>query len=212
MLLYLLRHGETAWNVERRIQGVSETPLNDMGRAQAHALIPPLQGRPFAALYTSPLRRARETADILAAALGLEVREDERLVEMDQGDLEGMNFEQIDEKFNGFLDNWRTVPADVQMPGGENLHQLQARAWAAVEDIRAAHPEEMVIAVSHNLTISALMCRVMGLGLNGIRRLRQHNAAINLIEHDPVRGWGVLTMNAFGHLNAQLSSDAKPYL
>ncbi len=212
MLLYLLRHGETVWNVERRIQGVSETPLNEIGRAQAKALIPPLQGRPFAALYTSPLSRARETADILAAALDLEVREDARLVEMDQGDIEGMNFDQIDEKFNGFLDKWRTTPADVQMPGGENLHQLQARAWAAVEDIQAAHPEEMVIAVSHNLTISALMCRVMGLGLNGIRRLRQHNAAINLIEHDPGRGWGVLTMNAFGHLNGQLSSDAKPYL
>jgi len=163
-------------------------------------------------MYTSPLSRARETADILADALDLEIREDARLVEMDQGDLEGMNFEQIDEKFDGFLDGWRTTPADVQMPGGENLHQLQDRAWAAVEDIQAAHPEDMVIAVSHNLTISALMCRVMGLDLNGIRRLRQHNAAINLIEHDSARGWGVLTMNAIGHLNGQLSSDAKPYL
>lgn len=212
MLLYLVRHGETDWNVERRIQGVSETPLNEVGRAQAEALIPPLRGRPVAALYTSPLARARQTADILAASLGLEVREDARLAEMDQGDLEGMNFDQIEEKYNGFLDRWRCMPADVQMPGGENLHQLQARAWAAVEDIQAAHPGEMVIAVSHNLTITTLMCRVMELDLNSIRRIRQHNAAINLVEHNPEREWSVLTMNAVAHLNGQLSSDMKPYL
>ncbi|MEE9239876.1 MAG: histidine phosphatase family protein [bacterium] len=212
MLLYLLRHGETAWNVERRIQGVSDTPLNEVGRAQSQALITPLQGRPFTALYTSPLVRARQTADVLAAALRLEVREDPRLAELDQGELEGMNFDQIEERFNGFLDTWRTAPADIQMPGGENLHQLQARAWAAVEEIQAAHPEEMVIAVSHNLAISTLLCRIMEMDLNGIRRIRQHNAAINLVEHNPERGWSVLTMNAVSHLDGQLSSDLKPYL
>lgn len=212
MLLYLLRHGETVWNVERRIQGVSNTPLNDVGLAQASALIPLLRGRPFAALYSSTLRRARQTADILGDALGLEVREDARLVEMDQGDIEGMNFEQIEEKFNGFMDRWRSVPAEVQMPGGENLQQLQARAWAALEDIQAEHPDEMVIAVSHNLTISALMCRVLEIDLNSIRRMRQHNAALNLIEHDSARGWGVVTMNGLSHLNNKLSSDKKPYL
>lgn len=212
MLLYLVRHGETDWNAERRIQGVSETPLNSIGRAQAEALVSSFRGRPVVALYTSPLERARQTAEVLGAALGLEVREEARLAELDQGDLEGMTFDQIEETYNGFLERWRTVPAEVQMPRGENLHQLQARAWDAVEDIRARHPEKMVIAVSHNLTITTLMCRVMELDLNNIRRIRQHNAAINLVEHEPGRGWSVLTMNAVAHLNGQLSSDMKPYL
>jgi broad specificity phosphatase PhoE len=98
------------------------------------------------------------------------------------------------------------------MPGGETLGQLQDRAWAAVEEIQLAHPGEMVIAVSHNLTISTVLCQIMELDLNSIRRIRQHNAAINIVEHEPKRGWSVLTMNALAHLNGNLSSDMKPYL
>ena len=213
MLLYLLRHGETAWNAQRRIQGVSDTPLNEIGLAQARALIPSLKDRPLAALYTSPLRRARQTADILSEGLGgLPVIEDERLAELDQGELEGMDISEIKERYNGFWSTWQKTPADAQTPGGESLPQLQERAWAAVESFRERHAEEMVAAVSHNLAITTVMCRILGVGLNEMRCIRQHNAAINLVEHSPGRGWSVVTMNSLAHLNRSLTSEEKPYL
>ena len=213
MLLYLVRHGETAWNAEWRIQGVSNQPLNDIGRSQANALIPPLMGRPITAIYTSHLKRARETAEILAEGLGgFPLHEDERLSELDQGELEGMVIAEIKEKYNGFWEEWRERPADAQTPGGESMKELQARAWRAVESIRDRHPGEMVVAVSHNLAITALLCRILDMDLNTMRRLRQHNAAINLIEYTPERDWGVVMMNVVSHLNGALATDEKPYL
>jgi broad specificity phosphatase PhoE len=213
LLLYLLRHGETAWNAERRIQGVSQQPLNDIGAAQARALIPAFKGRPVEVVYTSPLPRARETADILAEGLGgLPVREEPGLAELDQGGLEGMVIPHIKDHYNAFWTEWRDHPADARPPGGETLPELQDRAWAAVEDIRARHPEGMVAAVSHNLAITTLLCRILDVEINSMRRIRQHNAAINLIEWDPEREWTVVTMNSLSHLNGSLSSEEKPYL
>jgi len=212
LLLYLLRHGETAWNVERRIQGTSDTPLNEAGLSQAKALIPPLMGRPITALYSSPLSRARQTAEVLAGALGLSVRLEPRLAELDQGELEGMPIDEIGSRYNGFMEKWRLRPAEVRLPGGETLGELQERAWAAVEDIRRAHPEEAAAAVSHNLAISTVLCRILGIDLNGFRRVRQFNAALNLIEHAPERGWTVVTMNSLSHLSGLAASEGNPYL
>jgi phosphoserine phosphatase len=213
LFLYLLRHGETAWNAEWRIQGVSNQPLNDIGKSQAKALIPPLMGRPITTIYTSQLRRARETAEILAEGLGgFSLHEDERLAELDQGELDGMVIAEIKEKYADFWKQWRAHPADAQTPGGECMNELQARAWEAVESIRDKHLGEMVVAVSHNLAITAILCRILGMDLNTMRCLRQHNAAINLIEYSHERGWGVVMMNVLTHLNGSLATDEKPYL
>ncbi len=213
MFLYLLRHGETAWNAENRIQGVSDKSLNDVGLAQARALIPPLAGRPIAAIYSSPLIRARETAGILAEGLGgLPIYEEDGLAELNQGDLEGMRIADVKEKYNGFWDLWRERPAEALTPGGESLPDLQKRAWTAVESIHSRHPGEMVVAVSHNLAITTLLCRILHIDLNDMRAIRQHNAAINLVEYDEIRGWGVVMMNALSHLGPALASNEKPYL
>ena len=212
MLLYLLRHGETDWNAQRRIQGVADTPLNETGFSQARALAAPLRGRPIAALYTSHLRRARQTAEAIAEALGLEVRLEPRLAELDQGKLEGLQIEEIEVHHNGFMAAWRSRPAHLRMPGGETLAELQERAWAAVEDLRSAHPRETIAAVSHNLAISAVLCRVLGIDLNAFRRIRQFNAALNLIEHSPARGWNVVIMNSLAHLSGIPDSEGSPYL
>lgn len=192
---------------------MSDQPLNAIGIAQANALISPLEGRPITAVYSSTLCRARETAKILADGLGgLQVHEDERLAELDQGDLEGMAISEIQERYTAFWNVWRERPGDARVPGGESLPELQARAWAAVEGIRDRHPEEMVVAVSHNLTITTLLCLILGVELNTMRRIRQHNATINLIEYNPVRNWAIVTMNALAHLTGGLTSDEKPYL
>ena len=212
MLLYLLRHGETDWNAQRRIQGVADTPLNETGFSQARALVAPLRGRLIAALYSSHLRRARQTAETIGETLGLEVHLEPRLAELDQGKLEGLQIEEIEARYNGFMADWRSRPAHLRMPDGETLAELQQRAWAAIEDLRSAHPNETVAAVSHNLAISAVLCRILGTDLNEFRRIRQFNAALNLIEHSAVRGWNVVIMNSLAHLSGVPDSEGSPYL
>ena len=210
--MYLFRHGETIWNVERRIQGVSPTPLNALGIEQAKALAGPLKGKSIAAIYSSHLRRARQTADILSERLGVAVREEPRLAELDQGELEGKTFAELQAEYNGLLDRWGYMPAEVRMPGGETLGELQERAWAAIETIREAHSGESVVAVSHNLTITTILCRILGVDLNRIRRIRQHNASFNVLEHTPDRGWSVVTMNNLSHLRDTPVSERNPYI
>ena len=212
MLLYLLRHGETDWNAERRIQGVSDIPLNEVGLSQAEAFVQLLAGRTVHAIYASPFRRSRQTAEMLASALGLPILDESRLAELDQGELEGKTMEELEEQHNGFLVSWRTRPAKLRMPGGETLVELQERAWAALEDFRVKHLGETVAAVSHNLTITALLCRILGMDLDRFRVLRQHNAALNIIEYDPERGWSVVTMNSLSHLRDTSAAERNPYV
>ena len=212
LLLYLLRHGETDWNVEQRIQGVSDTTLNDVGVAQAEALACALRGRPISRVYSSPLNRARRTAEIIAHAVGVPLLDEAGIAELDQGELEGMTFRQLPRTHPDFMALWQTRPAEARMPGGENLAELQERAWAAVERFLAAHENEVIAAVSHNLTIITILCRILGLGLNGFRRLRQHNASLNIVEHTPGRGWNVVTMNSLAHLQDAPVSERNPYM
>ncbi|MDA1001416.1 MAG: histidine phosphatase family protein [bacterium] len=212
MLLYLLRHGETAWNAERRIQGVSDTPLNEVGRAQAEALVTALKDRPIEFVATSPLRRARETAEILAEALSVSIEEVPGLSELDQGELEGKKIEELQEGYNGFFDLWERTPAAVRMPGGETLGELQERAWAAMEELRERHAGRTFAAVSHNLAISTILCRILGMDLNQIRRLRQHNASLNIVEHSGKRGWSAVTVNSLAHLREVARTGQNPYL
>ena len=211
MLLYLLRHGETDWNVEQRIQGVSDTALNGVGVAQAEALARAMRGRPIARVYASPLSRARRTAEIVARALGVPLAEEAGIAELNQGELEGTAFRQLHEAHPGFMALWRSRPARARMPGGETLAELQERAWAAMERFLEAHRGETIAAVSHNLAIISILCRVLGVELDGFRRLRQHNAAMNIVEHAPGRGWSVVTMNSLAHLEGAPVSERNPY-
>ncbi len=211
MLLYLLRHGETDWNVEQRIQGVSDTALNGVGVAQAEALARAMRGRPIARVYASPLSRARRTAEIVARALGVPLAEEAGIAELNQGELEGTAFQQLHETHPGFMALWRSRPARARMPGGETLAELQERAWAAMERFLEAHRGETIAAVSHNLAIISILCRVLGVELDGFRRLRQHNAAMNIVEHAPGRGWSVVTMNSLAHLEGAPVSERNPY-
>lgn len=211
MLLYLLRHGETDWNVEQRIQGVSDTALNEVGVGQAEALGCALRGRPIACVYASPLMRARRTAEIVAQAVGAPLLEEAGIAELNQGELEGEPFRRLPETHPDFMQMWRNHPARVRMPGGETLAELQERAWAVMERFLAAHEDEVIAAVSHNLAIIMILCRILGVELDGFRAIRQHNAAMNIIEHSPERGWSVVTMNSLAHLQDAPVSERNPY-
>ncbi|MBN9142097.1 MAG: histidine phosphatase family protein [Micrococcales bacterium] len=146
--LYLVRHGETDWNAARRIQGRTDIPLNDAGRAQARQAAELLGRRRWDAVYASPLSRAHETAAIIADRLGLgEVTDVDALVERDYGAAEGMSFEQIEALY----------PEGVRAPGQETRAEVAGRVVPALLALAERHPGERLVVVSHGGAIRSVL-------------------------------------------------------
>lgn len=183
MRLILARHGETESNRERLALGRQDIPLNDTGRLQAQALARCLKDVPLAAVYSSPLRRAYDTAQAIAGAHDLPVEVDEGLAEMDVGEMDGRSLDEMREIHGDFLRRWLgPEAATLRMPGGESLQEVQDRAWDALRRIAERHPDDVVCAVSHNFTIHVLLCRVLGLPIAEFRRLRHDLAAVSVLD------------------------------
>lgn len=146
--LYLVRHGETDWNRARRIQGASDVPLNGTGREQASMAGSLLALRSFDAVYSSPLSRARETAEIIAAELGLpEPKTVGALTERDYGEAEGLTWEEIERRF----------PEGVAVPGRETREAVAWRVVPALLALAATHPGAALVVVSHGGAIRSVL-------------------------------------------------------
>lgn len=182
MRVYLVRHGETDWNIEKRCQGFSDTPLNATGRRQAESIAKSLSSLRIQAVYSSSLSRARETAEAVARHHGLAVQTDHAFRELNQGEFEGLRLKELVEQHGRFLKRWMEDPADLTLPGGESLRDVQVRAWQALEKVVERHPDGDAVVVAHNLCNAALLCRAIKLDLCDFRRIHQDVAAINVLE------------------------------
>lgn len=202
MRLLLIRHGETDHNAGQLALGQFDVPLNERGRRQAQALAEALGSDDIAAVYSSPLQRAVATATPLADALGLEVQIEPGLIEMDVGETDGVPFSDLRERYPDFLRDWMSDRvADVRMPGGECLREVQERSWSTIEAVRGRWPEETVAMVSHNFVILTALCSVLELPLAGFRRLRHELAAVSIASLNADRRT-LLVLNDTAHLRA----------
>ena len=145
--IVLVRHGETDWNRDNRFQGHADPPLNDVGRLQARALASELSSRRFAAAYTSPLRRAAETATILGDALRLELRSDVSLMEVDVGSWSGLTRTEVEERFPTGYARW--LEYGHGWDDGETYDELGARVVSGLVRIGREHDGGDVLAVTH---------------------------------------------------------------
>lgn len=145
--IVLVRHGETDWNRANRFQGHADPPLNDVGRAQARALADELSSRPFVAGYTSPLRRAAETAAILGDALQLELRSDGSLMEVDVGSWSGLTRTEVEARFPLGYARW--LEYGHGWDDGETYDELGARVVSGLVRIGREHDGGDVLAVTH---------------------------------------------------------------
>ncbi|MGH3362699.1 MAG: histidine phosphatase family protein [Nocardioides sp.] len=160
--LVLLRHGQTAWNAERRAQGHSDVELDDLGRAQAAAVAPYLAGLRPVLLWSSDLARARQTADHVAAAGELDLRLDARLREFDLGERTGMTMVEFAEAHPAEYREFRAGRYDV-VPGGESRSQVAARVVACVQEAFAAMaPGECGVLVSHGGALKVSVLELLG--------------------------------------------------
>lgn len=179
MILALIRHGQTDWNRDGLLQGSSDIPLNDTGREQARDALMTLRSRPWDAVVSSPLRRARETAQIIADGLGIPLGAAyDGLVERDYGELEGTSSAAA-------IDRWPTR----EYPGAESLDSVATRGASALVDIAADHAGRAVLVICHGTIIRYTLARLAGRPVPGI-----DNGSVSMVR--VVDGaWRVLTVN-----------------
>lgn len=200
--LYLIRHGETQWNAEGRIQGHTDIELNERGMEQARRLAArmPEEG-PFDAIYASPLRRAFRTATLIGEALKLTVISDARLIERSLGQLEGLTMSEVKEKFPQVHLAWHEGGIRPHIPGEESRESFVERAGGFLGDLRAKHRQGRVLAITHGGTINMLL--MTGLNLDPERPLPFHidNASLNIVQWGE-RGARLRLLNDTCHLSA----------
>ena len=198
--LVLIRHAETDWNRERRYQGHRDTRLSETGRAQAEAAGRLLAGERLHAVWSSPLRRARETAAAIAAPQGLRVQIEEAFGEMRFGEWEGLTVEEVSARFPGLYRAWLATPHQVDVPGAETLDAVRARVLKGLESLRAAHDGQTVCLVTHGVTSRILILEALGLDLDRIWSLQVSFTGISELEFRD--DWSVVhRMNTLVHLD-----------
>lgn len=201
--LCVIRHGETAWNAEGRVQGQTDVPLSALGEAQALALASALAGERFGALYASDLARVRQTAAPAARALGLAPRLEAALRERHYGKFETLTYTEARERFPHDFARFKAKEPDYDFETGESLARFNARALACVAEIARRHAGEHVLVFTHGGVLEMVRRHALGLGLAAPRDFEIPNAAINWIEVSG-EGWSVQTWAETGHLDAAL--------
>ena len=205
MKLILVRHTETIWNRDKRIQGgSSDTALSELGIKQAHLLAKFFKGKNIAAIASSPLQRALNTAKIIAEPHGLKVKEDTGFKELEVGELEGLSWANLSTSFTQFLLQEWQGQGTGKIKGGESFVQLQQRSWDSVEQLRSECDGGSVIVVSHYFATLSIIFKVLGLLPEYLPKFRIANGGISIIEFSSY-GPRLITFNNTSFLNCEKS-------
>jgi probable phosphoglycerate mutase len=199
--LVLVRHGETVWNTESRIQGHTDSPLTPLGLAQARAIAERLGGERFDALVSSDLGRARDTAGAIAGRTGHRTVEDARLRERNFGVGEGLTYGELDHQYPDVFSRVRTTDPDFRIPGGESRRQFHDRVVAAFTAVAEAHEGKRIVVVTHGGVLAILYRHVHGLGIATPHAIPIVNASYNILRFD-AGAWQQVLWGDTAHLAA----------
>lgn len=173
--LILIRHGETDWNIEGRYQGQEDPPLNEQGLKQARQLARDIAKLDIDVLYSSPLLRASQTAEIIQLHLNIPLFIEPRLKEIHQGDWQSRLRSEIERLYPDLFRRWETDPWEVTPPNGESLYQVQTRVHEALEEILARHANRSIGIVAHRIPLALIKMRYQDLDPNIVRTLNMPN-------------------------------------
>ncbi|HKA42469.1 MAG TPA: histidine phosphatase family protein [Burkholderiales bacterium] len=199
--LIVIRHGETLWNRDRRMQGTTDTQLSDVGRIQSQALGRRLSNHGFRALYSSDLSRARDTARAIAEHTGREVVVDARLQERRFGIFEGLTAGEIIERYPDEHARFASRDPDYAVPGGESASGFTGRCIGCLAEIADRHRGEEVVVVTHGLVLDALYRAAHGLAHGERRPVPLINASMNLFGYG-ASVWRLVVWGDVTHLAA----------
>ncbi|MEK7847284.1 MAG: histidine phosphatase family protein [Chloroflexota bacterium] len=181
-LLAIVRHGETEWNRVERLRGRADLDLNPTGVKQAQAAARHLARWHPVAVYSSPLRRAWHTGQIIAETLSLPLHPLDGLMDIDYGQWQGLSPDEAARRDGDLYRLWQDSPHLVKFPGGEGLAEVRARAEAALDHILDRHPQEPVVAVAHKVVCQMMVLALMSLDNSRFWQVAQDVAAINLFD------------------------------
>jgi len=202
MNILLVRHGETTWNREGRYQGRTDIALSDTGQAQVRALGDRLRSAPIAVAVSSPLARARTTAEAILAGRTLSLELDAGLLEISHGAWEGKLASEVERDHAEMFGVWRTAPGrDAPAgPNAETLGDVEARAWPVLERLcTRLGPDDTGLIAAHDAVNRVLLCRVLGLPLQQVWKFRQAPATLNVLSGRSLTDLQVVRLNDCEH-------------
>lgn len=179
--LVLVRHAQSTFNAEHRIQGQLDPPLSDLGQSEAAAVATRFAGTAVAGFYCSPLRRARQTAEAIGRALGQEPVPDPGLMEVGLGSWQGRTGEELARDEPELWERWRTFSSWDLVPGGEGTEAFTRRVWTTLRRLWARHPEGDVVCVTHGGVVQAALHQAIGKTAEGSFPFRIENTSISLL-------------------------------
>jgi broad specificity phosphatase PhoE len=184
--LFLIRHGDTAWNVEEIFRGRADVELNEMGIKQAELLARYLADENIVAIYSSPLKRALKTAKIIAVSHHINVIPAAELIDFDYGEWQGLSHDTIKEKYQVLYAEWLNNPQLVQVPKGESLDDVRRRVLRLVDQVTAKH-EDTIALVSHRVVGKVLICALLGLDNSHFWNIRLDTCGITTFTYESNR-------------------------
>ncbi|MCD8139928.1 MAG: histidine phosphatase family protein [Planctomycetaceae bacterium] len=198
--VFLIRHAEPETAYTKRFLGRLNPGLSPAGVEQARLAGVRLRDFQPQAIIASPLRRASETAAIVADACGVPVQTDSNLIEIDFGDLEGLTFAEASARYPGITDSWQALAGNFSFPGGERFDQFNSRCTAVATRLRSG-PEKRIALVAHGGVLRGILCTLLAVEANGPLRFRLAYAALTTVELD-TDGGAVLTGFNIGRTDA----------
>ena len=180
--IILVRHGQTEWNRYERFRGWIDIDLDETGLRQAEAAVPRVARWEVAAIYSSPLKRAMATAEIIAHPLGIPVVPLEGISDMNFGVWQGLSIGEVKQKYPELFDLWRYSPQMLEIPQGESLEDVRKRAVATIYDLAERHEGSTIAMVTHRVVCKVLICHLLGLDNSHFWQIEQDTTAINIFE------------------------------
>ena len=206
---YIVRHGQTNWNILGKTQGHGNSDLTPKGENQALELSNAIKEYPIDYIYSSDLGRAVQTAEIIGSTIGVDVIQTPSLREMGFGDWEGLLIEEIKKDHAKTYETWRNQPHLVNIPNGETLHIIKDRVDAFIKELNEKYDNKHILLVSHSVTVRVMLLSFLNSGVENIYRIKQDNTALNVVE---CRDYGpvVIKMNDTSHMknNEQINNSA----
>ena len=197
--LYIVRHGQTAWNLGEVFRGRADIPLDETGQKEVHLAGEALKDETIHAIYSSPLSRSLETAENIAKFQNIEVTPFDPIIDISYGEWEGKPLTEVKEQFPDLYELWLNEPNRVQFPGGESLDEVRSRTMEAVENLVAKHENKNIALVAHRAPNKVICCALLGIDNSNFWRIQQDTASTNLFIYKDSQ-WIVSYLNDTSYL------------
>lgn len=197
--VYVVRHGQTAWNLEEVFRGRMDIPLDETGKKEVHLAGEALKDETLNAIYSSPLSRSMETAENIAKFQNIPVTPLESIIDISYGEWEGVSLVEVQKKYPDLYGLWLKEPHNITFPGGESLEQVRVRTRNAIDDLLEKHKDENIALVAHRVPNKVICCSLLGIDNSNFWRIQQDTASTNLFVYKDGQ-WIVSYLNDTSYL------------